>query len=105
MSTFNAFSCNRAEDIVMQFTVTGSGSISGWTLDFWLYYDEGYTEQLLQLTPVITDALNRVIQVSMTSAQTTQPTATYYYVLARTDSGNHATLANGTLYIGPCTAT
>lgn len=88
------------EDYYLTITVSGTGSIAGWTLAGKLWDGTG-TEIVNAVTVTITDAANRVIL--LTIAGQNLPALPYYqqyqFQLMRTDIGNRFVVAWGPIDI------
>lgn len=99
------FSIYAGEAVTITVTLTGSGSITGWTLVCKIS-NPPYVAALVTRTigsgVTITDAANRIITITLTSAQTTLLGAgAYKWSLARTDSGSETVLTVGSITINP----
>jgi hypothetical protein len=93
----------RGEDVALTVTLTPPTSISGWSLTFTVRDRPGGTVKLTKdnggtggLT--ITDAGNGVFKVTIARADTqTLTVQAYVYDIRRTDSGNNAIIAFGSI--------
>lgn len=88
----------------MQVTVAGSGSITGWTLSASIM-PKYSTAPLVTVTSgsgiAITDAANRVYEITFTDTQTDIPPGEYRFESRRTNDGSEAVLVEGVCTIKP----
>lgn len=123
MSQTTNLICNYGEDVKIECYVQGSplptyAQVSTWTLDCSLYADAGYANKLVSATvtvlsspPAIAPANSPYVWIEslFASAKTQQLTGaaqggTFYWRLARLDTGAHTDLADGKLTIRPVPA-
>jgi hypothetical protein len=93
----------RAQDLILQFTMSQPTDITGWSITFAVLTALGGSTQISKTVGngiAITDAGRGVIQVTLAKNDTLGlPIQEYVWALKRTDAGNNLMLARGELVL------
>ena len=99
MSITSRWEMFRGEDITLSFTVSPVENITGWTIAFGVAAFPG-DDIVITKTATVTDGANGIFTVTIPSSDTAALDAgVYRFDARRTDSGNKATLADGTIVL------
>ena len=97
MSITSSLRFFRGEDIILDFTMTPPLDITGWTLSFKVANTLGGTVQFTKSATIV-DAPQGKFRVTIASADTASlAVGRYVWDCRRTDAGNRATVADGSI--------
>ena len=100
MATVNDITVYRCEAPQLNFTMTPTTDITGWTISFCLKASPGDLP-LLTVAGAIVGAAAGTFKVNLTKANLTIPAGVYVYDVQRTDSGSEAVLSIGKFNLQP----
>lgn len=78
----------RAEDIILNFTMSPNVDITGWVISMTIAKSYNHSNKLIQITGIITSGPNGQFQMLLTSSQLDMQPDKYVYDVWRTSPGN-----------------
>ena len=100
MASLNDVSVYRCETVQLNFTMTPTTDITGWTTSFCLKATPG-DAALLTVPGAIVSAGAGTFKVNLSKTNLTLPAGVYVYDVQRTDSGSEAVLSIGNFNLRP----
>lgn len=94
MATLNNLEAYRCEAVQLNFTMTPTTDITGWTISFCLKATPT-DAAILTVAGSVVSAAAGTFKVNLSKANLTQPAGVYVYDVQRTDSGSEAVLSIG----------